>query len=128
MVSAPAFLGPLLLENPLEIDDARRASHALAQQRRAAETELDRLTKEAADAERFYRKELARSFLLAEGDTAAHREAHARSLAADAGHKRDLAAGLVKAQHERLRGLEGERSQLKTICEWSAKMAFQGVS
>jgi hypothetical protein len=121
------FLGPLLLENPLEIDDARRASHALAQQRRAAEVDLDRLTREAAEAERAYRKRLSQAFLTAEGDTAAMREAHAKAQASDASYERDLKVGLVKACHERLRGLEGERSQLKTICEWSAKMAFQGV-
>lgn len=123
-----AFLGPLLLEQPLEISDARRASHVLAQQRRSAEERLEELAEQAAEAERFARKELARCFLIAEGNSAAQREAHARSLAADAFYQRDLAVGLVKAQHERLRGLEGERSQLKTICEWSAKMAFQGVS
>lgn len=127
-MSSPAFLGPLLLENPLEIDEARRASHALAQQRRAAETRLDELTREAAEKERDYRKKLAESFLHAKGDTAAMREADAKKLAADAGYERDLAAGLVKAQHERLRGLEGERSQLKTLSEWSAKMAFTGVA
>lgn len=127
-MTAPAFLGPLLLENPLEIDDARRASHALAQQRRAAETDLDRLTRDAAEAERVYRKTLSESFLKADGDTAAMREAKAKAMAADAGYDRDLAVGLVKACSERLRGLEGERSQLKTLSEWSAKMAFTGIS
>lgn len=123
-----SFLGPLLLEQPLEIDDARRASHALAQQRRAAEADLDRLTREAAEAERDYRKTLAQCFLTAKGDTAAMREASAKADAADAGYGRDLAAGLVKACHERLRGLEGERSQLKTLSEWSAKMMLDGRS
>lgn len=122
-----SFLGPLLLEQPLAIDDARRASHALAQQRRAAETDLDRLTREAAEAERVYRRTLAKAFLTAEGNSAAMREAHAKAEASDAGFDRDLAVGLVKACHERLRGLEGERSQLKTICEWSARMSFEGV-
>lgn len=126
-MSLPAFMGPLLLEQPLAIDDARRASHALAQQRRSAEEDLTRLTEEAAEAERAARKQLAQSFLVAEGASAAHREAHARSLAADAFYERDLKVGLVKACHERLRGLEGERSQLKTICEWSARMSFEGV-
>ena len=121
------FLGPLLLEHPLEISEARRASHALAQQRRAAEADLDRLTREAAEKEREYRQTLAKSFLVAEGDTAAMREADAKSRASHAGYERDLAVGLVKACQERLRGLEGERSQLKTLSEWSAKMAFQGV-
>jgi predicted solute-binding protein len=118
------FLGPLLLEQPLAIDEARRASHALAQQRRAAEGELDRLTREAAEAERIARKELARSFLVAEGDTAAMREAHARSLAADAFYKRDLGVGLVKACIERLRGLEGERAQLRQLSDWSMRMSL----
>lgn len=126
-MSAAAFMGPLLLEQPLEISDARRASHALAQQRRAAEDDLKVLTEEAADAERLARKKLAECFLIAEGASAAQREAHARALAADAFYERDLKVGLVKACHERLRGLEGERSQLKTICEWSAKMNFEGV-
>lgn len=126
-MTAPAFLGPLLIEQPLAIDDARRAAHALAQQRRAAEAELDRLTREAAEAERVYRKTLAQKFLTAQGDTAAMREAHAKAEASDAGYERDLAVGLVKACHERLRGLEGERSQLKTLSEWSAKMSFEGV-
>lgn len=126
-MSAAAFMGPLLLENPLEIEDARRASRALAQQRRAAEEDLSRLTEEAAEAERAARKQLAQSFLIAKGDTAAMREADARSLAADAFYTRDLKVGLVKACHERLRGLEGERSQLKSIVEWSARMNGEGI-
>lgn len=122
-----AFLGPLLLENPLEIDDARRASHALAEQRREAERELERRVTDAAEKEKIYRKKLAQSFLTAEGASAAQREAHAKAVAADAAYDRDLAAGLVKACIERLRGLEGERSQLKSLTEWSARMSFEGV-
>lgn len=121
-MSSTAFLGPLLLEQPLEIDDARRASHALAQQRRAAEDELKKLTEEAASAERDARKKLAQSFLVAEGASAAHREAEAKSLAADAFYMRDLKVGLVKACIERLRGLEGERSQLRALTDWSMRM------
>jgi hypothetical protein len=30
--------------------------------------------------------------------------------------------GLVKAQTERLRGLEGERSMLKSLIDWSARI------
>lgn len=118
------FLGPLLLENPLEIDDARRASHALAQQRRAAEADLDRLTRDAAEAERVYRKALSEAFLTATGDTAAMREAKAKAMASDAGYDRDLAAGLVKACIERLRGLEGERAQLRQLSDWSMRMSL----
>jgi len=118
------FLGPLLLEQPLAIDEARRASHALAQQRRAAEMDLDRLTRDAAEKERLYRKAFAQAFLVAEGASAAQREAHAKAASADAAYERDLAAGLVKACIERLRGLEGERAQLRQLSDWSMRMSL----
>jgi hypothetical protein len=33
---------------------------------------------------------------------------------------------MVKVTVERLRGLEGERSQLKSLVEWSAKLQLDG--
>jgi hypothetical protein len=116
---------PLTLEHPLDIDDARRASRRLAELRREAEDEHERLTKDAADKERAYRQAYATAFVQAEG-TAAEREAIARSESADEAYERDLAAGMVKVQVERLRGLEGERSQLKSLCEWSMRLSIDG--
>jgi hypothetical protein len=115
----------LTLEHPLDMDDARRASRRLAELRREAEDAHEQLTKEAAEAEREYRKAFAQAFVQAEG-TAAEREAIARAQSADAGYERDLAAGMVKVQAERLRGLEGERSQLKSLTEWSMRLAIDG--
>lgn len=111
----------LTLRQPLDVDDARAAARELATQRRAAEREHERLTQTAADSERAYRQAFAKAFVQAEG-TAAEREAKARSAAADEAYKRDLAAGMVKVLVERLRGLEGERSMLKSLVEWSARM------
>jgi hypothetical protein len=115
----------LTLEHPLDIDDARRASRRLAELRRSAEDEHERLTKEAADKERDYRRVYSSAFVQATG-TAAEREAKAKSEAADEAYERDLAAGMVKVQVERLRGLEGERSQLKSLTEWSMKLGIDG--
>lgn len=112
---------PLVLEQPLDIDDARRASRRLADQRRAAEERLDVLVREAAEAEATYRKALAQEFVKVTG-TAAEREALARAAVADRSYERDLKAGMVKAQTERLRGLEGERSMLKSLVEWSMRI------
>jgi hypothetical protein len=115
----------LTLEHPLDINDARVASRRLGEQRRAAETEHERLTKDAAEKERLYRKAYSKAFVQATG-TAAEREAKAKAESADEAYDRDLAAGMVKVTVERLRGLEGERSQLKSLVEWSAKLGVDG--
>lgn len=112
----------LILEDPLDIDEARHASKVLAGQRRDAEKALDTLVTEAAQAEADYRKALAQAFVTAEGSSAAHREASARSSVSDKSYQRDVKQGLVKAQTERLRGLEGERSMLKSLIDWSSRI------
>lgn len=114
-------LGPLTLEQPLEIDDARRAANRLATQRRDAEQNLETQVNEAAEAEAKYRKAYAEAFIRAEG-TAAEREAKAKNEASPEQIERDIAAGMVKVLTERLRGLEGERSMLKSLIEWSQRM------
>jgi hypothetical protein len=113
---------PLTLTQPLDIDDARIASRRLSEQRRAAEQELEKLTEKAADAEATYRKMLARAFVAAEGSTAAEREANARAAVVDHSYARDLSAGMVKVQTERLRGLEGERAMLRALIDWSMRI------
>jgi hypothetical protein len=111
----------LHLEQPLEIDEARAAARAMATQRREAENTLQRLVDEAAVAEREYRKAYALAFVSTEG-TAAAREAEAKALSAEQCYARDVSAGMVKVQHERLRGLEGERSMLKSLTDWSSRL------
>lgn len=111
----------LHLERPLEIDEARLAARRMAEQRRAAEDALQVQVDKAAEAERDYRKAYAQAFVQAEG-TAAEREAIAKSASADECYERDLAAAMVKVATERLRGLEGERSMLKSLVDWSSRL------
>jgi len=112
---------PLTLEQPLDIDEARTAARALAQQRRDAEALHEEQVEKAAAAEQEYRKAYAQAFIKAEG-TAGEREAKAKADSSEEAYARDVAAGMVKAFAERLRGLEGERSLLKSFIEWSAKL------
>jgi hypothetical protein len=112
---------PLHLENPLALDEARAAARALAEQRRAAEKNLEDAVETAAQMEADYRRRLAQAFVQTEG-TAAAREAEARSKTADDCYRRDLAAGMVKVCTERLRGLEGERAMLRALIDWSMKI------
>ena len=115
-------LGPLTLEQPLEIDDARRAANRMATQRREAEANLEAQVEIAADHEAEYRKAYALAFIEAEG-TAEERKAKAQSASRDEARQRDISAGMVKVCTARLRGLEGERSMLKSLIEWSQRMA-----
>lgn len=119
---------PLHLAEPLAIDEARAASRALASQRRNAEAELESAVEKAAETEREYRKALAVAWARMAGDgTAASRDAKAKSDVAQEAYERDLAAGMVKVCQERLRGLEGERSQLRALMDLSAKMYGAGA-
>lgn len=118
--------GPLVLDDPLDMDDARKASRALAQKRRAAEKMHEDQVEKAARAEAEYRKALARAFVDVTDGSAAQREAVARASVAHLSYERDLAVGLVKAFTEQLRGLEGERSMLKSLIEFSARLNLDG--
>lgn len=111
----------LHLEQPLEIDEARTAARAMASQRRDAENTLQEFVEDAAEAESVYRRKFSESFIAATG-TAGEREAKAKAASADECYRRDVSAGMVKVQTERLRGLEGERSMLKSILDWSARL------
>jgi len=112
---------PFTLEQPLDVSDARIASRKLADQRRAAEKEHEALTIQAAEAEREYRKAYARAFIESDGIAEA-RKASAQASTADLSYMRDLKAGMVKVKAEQLRGLEGERSMLKSLIDWSARL------
>ena len=118
--------GPLTLTDPLSIDEGRLAAQAISRQRRGMEDMVEKSVEEAADAEANYRKAYAEAFIQAEG-TAAEREAIAKRDSAKEARERDIKAGMVKVMHERLRGLEGERSLLKSLLDWSAGLNRTGV-
>ena len=93
----------------------------MADQRRSAEEALQQQVQAAALAESDYRKAFSTAFIAAEG-TAAAREAEAKASSAAECYQRDLSAGMVKVCTERLRGLEGERSMLKSLIDWSSRL------
>lgn len=113
---------PLHLAEPLGIDEARQASRTLAGQRRNAEKFFEECIERASETERDYRKARAKEYARIAGEgTAAQREAIVDAATADKRYERDLAAGMQKAAQERLRGLEGERSQLRALMDLSAR-------
>ncbi len=117
----------LTMEHPLDLDDARRAARRLAELRRDAEQHHEDAIKAAAKAEADYRRAFARAIVSIEGRSAVEREAVAREQTAQESYERDLKLGLAKAAQERLRGLEGERSMLKSLIEWSARLDPSGA-
>lgn len=117
---------PLMLEEPLTINDARKASQVLARQRRAVEVELERAVHTAADAEHDYRAARAKAHVTRSGvGTAAEREAYVDADTAKERRERDIATGMVKVFTERLRALEGERAQLRALMSMSERI-FEG--
>ena len=122
MTANPAALH---LEQPLEIDEARRASRRLAEIRRDTETQLEQRVEQAATRERDYRRAYSAAFIAAEG-TAGEREAKAKAGSAQECYERDVAGGMVKVVLERLRGLEGERSMLRALVDWSMRLQIDG--
>lgn len=124
-VGEPMNPAALTLEQPLDIQDARRASRRLSELRRDAEHTLQTSVETAADRERDYRQAYSAAFVSAEG-TAGEREAKAKAGSSQECYQRDLSAGMVKVQTERLRGLEGERSMLRALIDWSMRLGLDG--
>jgi membrane protein involved in colicin uptake len=118
---------PYQQDDPLEMSDAREASRRMTRIRRDAEAEfraaiVDRAKKEAA-----YRQALAEAIVRIKAEGSSSTEATERARG-DASVKKALidfrvAEGMVKAHEERLRGCEGERSQLKSLIDYSARVA-----
>ena len=117
---------PYKADDPLDMKDGREAARKLARMRRDAEAEMRRRIDERATKEGTYRQTLAKAIVTAKAD---HGASVARELAhEDAAVKKALvdfrvAEGMVDAMKERLRGLEGERSMLKSLIDWSATIA-----
>lgn len=115
-MSNPALL---TLTEPLDMEDARAAYKALAEQRKKGREGLERAFVQSAEAEAAYRKGLAQAFVVVEGATAAEREARAREKVADLSYERDLKSGLIKVAQERLHEVDAHRQSLNRLVDWS---------
>lgn len=117
---------PYAEQDPLDMDDAREAARRAAQLRRDAEAEYRRRIDVAAEAEATYRKLRSKAILAFKGD---HGATVARDLAdgddkvAEALVEHLVSKGMVDAMKERLKTLEGERSMLKSLIDWSSSIA-----
>jgi flagellar biosynthesis/type III secretory pathway protein FliH len=114
----------LTLTHPLDLDDARVAARKLATLRQDAEKQHEDAAAHAADMERDYRKGFARAYaeIRMDGAGAGEADVRAKGATADQGRDRDIARALERSALERLRGLEGERSMLKSLIDWSSRM------
>ncbi len=96
----------------------------MSETRRSVEDAYKDAGVKATDAELAYRKAYSQAYakrrIAGEGDGAADR--YARGEAAALAHERDGAAATVKFLSERLKGLEGDRSLLKSLIDWSSRM------
>jgi hypothetical protein len=122
----------LTLEDPLQVDEARRATRIIAVRRRAAREALREAEEGLAEAERLYRKARAVAYVVNKGaPSAGMRDAMVDDETADARYERDVARGLVNAQSELLKELDGERASLHRLIDWSMKLdpyAVEGQS
>lgn len=115
----------LTLEDPLDLDDAREASRAVARNAGEAIKDLQRWGEAFAEAERDYRKALAVKAAELRGDghpatlvrDLARGDEHVATLACD----RDIASSMMDVCKERLRMIDGQRAALRQLTEWSRR-------
>lgn len=113
---------PFRFDQPIDMDDARQALRACAENRHQAREWLQRATLDRAEKEREYRKERARAWSSVEG-TAKEKEDAVNDKTADQRYARDVAEGVIKAAQERLEEVDAERSSLHRLIDWSMKIA-----
>lgn len=114
---------PLTLQDPLQIDEARRACQEIARQRQSARQTFETANEKLANAERDYRK--ARSVKYVENTgapSAGMRDALVDAETADERYERDVARGVVEAAQERLKEIDAQRASLHRLIDWSARL------
>lgn len=115
---------PLLLRDPLSMDEAREAMIAAGRNLRNAEERHRHALERAADAEAAYRAGVAQAYttLRADGKGAGEADTLAKGQCAPLSRERDIAQGLVRACLEELENRRGDRASLHRLVEWSAKV------
>lgn len=112
--------------NPLDIDDARRAARRASEIRRSAESDYRTAIDDRARKEATYRQKLSEAIvrLKADGEasTTASERARGEKSVEQALIDFRVAEGMVDAHKQRLIGIEGERSMLKSLIDYSARV------
>lgn len=108
-MSTSVELNPMLVNAAHALDDAVR--------------DLQRFTREYAEAERDYRLRKSQAFLQAQGATIAEREARMEPAVADLRFRRDLAEGLKVASLEAVRSCRSQLSAIQTLASLAREEA-----
>lgn len=121
--TALSLSDPYRLEDALQVDEGRRAAHIIAVRRRIARDELKKAEDSLAEKQKLYRRAKAEAYI----KHAAVKPADAQKIAvedsaADAEFERDLAKGMMHAQEELLKEIDGERASLHRLIDWSARL------
>lgn len=117
---------PYREQDPLDVDDARTAARRASRMRRDAEATLIDAIDERATKEGVYRETLAKRMVtekVEHGASSAREFAYGDPKVKKALTEFRIAEGMVDAAKERLKTLEGERSMLKSLIDWSSTIA-----
>jgi hypothetical protein len=117
---------PYRESDPLGMDDARAASRRASQMRRDAERERITRGEKKAEAEVAYRKARALAIMrlkIDHGATVAKELSDGEDDVSPLLLEKMKADTLYDAAGERLKTLEGERSMLKSLIDWSSTIA-----
>lgn len=114
---------PYREQDPLDMDDARLASRRVSRLRRDAEAQLVKRAREKGEKESEYRR--LRSIAITEARADGPATTAKEMADGDAEVRRALiewkvAEGMYDAARERVKGVEGERSMLKSLIDWSS--------
>jgi hypothetical protein len=114
------------LRDPLDYEEGRSAMKAAGENVRAAERELSDQIDRKAEAEREYRRALARKLIALRADgmaaTLAKDLARGDEEVLAYSHARDIAADMVKFRHEVLEDRRGDRASLHKLVDYSMKV------
>lgn len=116
---------PYQQSDPLDMDDARRASREVARLRRRTEADYRKAIDDRANKEATYRQKLSEAIVRLKTEnasTTAAELARGDSTVKQALVEYRVAEGMVKAYELRLTGIEGERSMLKSLIDYSARV------
>lgn len=116
---------PYREQDPLDMDDARAASRRVSRLRRDAEAQLVKRAREKGEKESEYRRLRSIAITEARADgpaTTAKEMADGDSKVRKALVEWKVAEGMYDAARERVKGVEGERSMLKSLIDWSARI------
>jgi hypothetical protein len=94
----------------------------IAQRRRAARHELEAAHQAYADGEAAYRRARAAAYATVEGPNASARDAIVDAQTSGERHARDIAKGRIDVARAALDEIDGERSSLHRLLEWSMRI------